>query len=218
MLPTSEAALKWGKPTKAEDVTELFIRYIQGKLDNLPWCDEPLQTETDMIQQQLTQINRSGYWTVGSQPAVNGVPSEDAVYGWGPKGGFVYQKAFIEFFVEDTQVPALLKKLQADPCVTYFATNRKGDFKSNMDDEAQNAVTWGVFPGKEIIQPTIIERVSFLAWKEEAYSLWTEWEQQYAPESATAKLLRDIGQRYWLLNVVHNDFQEPDSLFDAMLS
>jgi len=26
-------------------------------------------------------------------------------------------------------------------------------------------VTWGVFPGKEIIQPTIVEAVSFMAWK-----------------------------------------------------
>jgi hypothetical protein len=26
-------------------------------------------------------------------------------------------------------------------------------------------VTWGVFPGKEIIQPTIVEAISFMAWK-----------------------------------------------------
>lgn len=36
---------------------------------------------------------------------------------------------------------------------------------TNMDDGAANTVTWGVFPGKEIVQPTIIEEVSFLAWK-----------------------------------------------------
>ena len=34
-----------------------------------------------------------------------------------------------------------------------------------MDEGAANTVTWGVFPGKEIVQPTIIEEVSFLAWK-----------------------------------------------------
>lgn len=33
------------------------------------------------------------------------------------------------------------------------------------DPEDQNAVTWGVFPGKEITQPTIIEKASFEAWK-----------------------------------------------------
>ena len=28
-----------------------------------------------------------------------------------------------------------------------------------------NAVTWAVFPGQEIVQSTIIEEISFLAWK-----------------------------------------------------
>lgn len=36
---------------------------------------------------------------------------------------------------------------------------------TNMDEGAANTVTWGVFPGKEIVQPTIIEEVSFCAWK-----------------------------------------------------
>jgi methylenetetrahydrofolate reductase (NADPH) len=34
-----------------------------------------------------------------------------------------------------------------------------------MVEEESNAVTWGVFPGKEITSPTIIERDSFIAWK-----------------------------------------------------
>ncbi|KAG1079076.1 hypothetical protein G6F42_023939 [Rhizopus arrhizus] len=127
--------------------------------------------------------------------------------------------AFIEFFVSDQQVAALLSRLGKDESITYYATNRKGDFSTNVSDaEAQNAVTWGVFPGKEIIQPTIIEKASFEAWKDEAFSLWTEWEEQYAPNSSSQKILKEIGDRYWLVNVVHNDFQKPDLLFDVMLS
>ncbi len=34
-----------------------------------------------------------------------------------------------------------------------------------MRDTARNAVTWGVFPGQEIIQSTIIAEESFLTWK-----------------------------------------------------
>jgi hypothetical protein len=41
----------------------------------------------------------------------------------------------------------------------------KGDLKTSVQDSERNAVTWGVFPGKEIIQSTIIERESFLTWK-----------------------------------------------------
>jgi methylenetetrahydrofolate reductase (NADPH) len=48
------------------------------------------------------------------------------------------------------------------------------------------AVTWGVFPGKEIIQPTVVDYNSFGIWKDEAFALWrSQWGQAYAPESGT---------------------------------
>ena len=34
-----------------------------------------------------------------------------------------------------------------------------------MQETERNAVTWGVYPGQEIIQSTIIEEESFLTWK-----------------------------------------------------
>ena len=46
----------------------------------------------------------------------------------------------------------------------YFSLCQ-GGFMTNMDEGAANTVTWGIFPGKEIVQPTIIEEVSFRAWK-----------------------------------------------------
>lgn len=54
--------------------------------------------------------------------------------------------------------------------------------------------------------------------QEEAFDLWTEWEEEYPPNSKSQLILHDIGERYWLVNVVHNDFQKPDLLFDVMLS
>lgn len=41
----------------------------------------------------------------------------------------------------------------------------QGDLRTSVADDGRNAVTWGVFPGQEIVQTTIIERESFLAWK-----------------------------------------------------
>lgn len=38
-----------------------------------------------------------------------------------------------------------------------------------MDEDSTNAVTWGVFPGHEIAQSTIIERENFLSWKVNIY-------------------------------------------------
>lgn len=103
----------------------MFIKYIQGEITSLPWCEESLHVESDAIRQRLSDINQRGYWTVSSQPAVNGAPSHDKVYGWGPAGGYVYQKAFIEFFVSDQQIDELLSRLNKDDAVTYYATNFK---------------------------------------------------------------------------------------------
>lgn len=45
-----------------------------------------------VITEKLAQINDLGFLTINSQPAVNGVQSNDKVFGWGPSNGFVYQK------------------------------------------------------------------------------------------------------------------------------
>lgn len=42
---------------------------------------------------------------------------------------------------------------------------RKGDLRTSVQGAERNAVTWGVFPGQEIVQSTIIEQDSFLTWK-----------------------------------------------------
>jgi methylenetetrahydrofolate reductase (NADPH) len=49
--------------------------------------------------------------------------------------------------------------------VPHHLSSCQGGFMTNMDERAANTVTWGIFPGKEIVQPTIIEEVSFRAWK-----------------------------------------------------
>lgn len=49
--------------------------------------------------------------------------------------------------------------------MTYYVINKRGDLQTNTHSDGPNAVTWGVFPGKEIIQPTVVEAISFMAWK-----------------------------------------------------
>lgn len=77
----------------------------------------------------------------------------------------MYQKAYVEFFTSPEKFAELQTAIKGHPSVTYMAVNNAGDFKSNQDSTSVNAVTWGVFPGKEIIQPTVVDEVSFLAWK-----------------------------------------------------
>ena len=78
---------------------------------------------------------------------------------------FVCQKAYVEFFTSPERFESLAKRIEDYPSITYLAVNSKGQFASNLGPEDVNAVTWGVFPGKEIIQPTVVDPESFLVWK-----------------------------------------------------
>ncbi|KAJ2750087.1 methylenetetrahydrofolate reductase (NAD(P)H) met13 [Coemansia aciculifera] len=214
-LPADQALRKWGTPESVDDVTSIFVRYCQGKLDSLPWSDTQLQAESTAIQNQLAQINGAGFLTINSQPSCNGAPSSDKVHGWGPSNGFVYKKAYLEFFVSPANMQALLGRLATAPTVTYYAVNKAGELFTNCAEDSPNAVTWGVFPGKEILQPTIVERVSFLAWKDEAFDFWNAWSKVYAEESLAAALLRGICSDWYLMNIVENNFQShPEAIFE----
>lgn len=99
-----------------------------------------------------------------------------------------------------------------------------------MSDDGRNAVTWGVFPGQEIVQTTIIERESFLAWKvrapghsptqkeltplqDAAFSLWADWASVYTPQSPERELLESVRKERWLVSIVHHDYIHTDSLW-----
>jgi methylenetetrahydrofolate reductase (NADPH) len=82
----------WQHPTSPSDISALFTKYVRGEVPAIPWSEDPLAAETITIQNHLINLNQSEMWTVGSQPAVDGVPSGDDTFGWGPKGGYIFQK------------------------------------------------------------------------------------------------------------------------------
>ena len=172
-LASSRAAAiaKWGNPRTREDLTALFLDHLEGRIAGTPFWDSPLSPESKMILPHLCRMTKAGWWTVGSQPAADAVASDDPVFGWGPAGGYVFQKAFVEFFASDEDVEWLEQNVRTAGAgyVTYFASNLRGEWSSNLLDDSANAVTWGVFRGQEIAQSTIIERDSFLAWKVRCY-------------------------------------------------
>ncbi|KAK0189030.1 methylenetetrahydrofolate reductase-domain-containing protein [Armillaria mellea] len=211
---TKEDAIKlWGEPKSLEDVTTLFARFCKGTLSALPWSDQAPAIETSVIANQLAQMNELGFFTINSQPAVDGVRSDDKVFGWGPSNGYVYQKAYLEFFVQPALLSLLLSHIERDSNITYYVINRRGDLRTNTHSDGPNAVTWGVFPGKEIVQPTIVEAVSFMAWKDEAFELGQQWAKVYDADSPSRKVISDLMDTCFLVNVVHNDFHNPDAIF-----
>jgi methylenetetrahydrofolate reductase (NADPH) len=214
-VSTQQALKLWGHPVDTKDISTLFRRHIEGELDALPWSEQGLSPETSTIAKQLLALNAKGWWTVASQPAVNGVRSTHPVFGWGPKNGYVFQKPFVEFFLPASQFQQLKDKLDAHDQVTYFAGNDNGDFEASNEDGV-NPVTWGTFAGKEIVTPTIIEAVSFKSWLEEAFSIWREWQRIYPPKSASSRLLSETRQDVWLVNVIWGDFVEGDGLWEFL--
>ncbi|GAP84133.1 putative methylenetetrahydrofolate reductase [Rosellinia necatrix] len=237
----AQAIALWGHPKSLEDVNALFVRHLQGELNAIPWSEEEVHEETGTITDQLIQLNQRGLWTVASQPAVNGFRSEDLTFGWGPRHGFVFQKAFVEFFIPAAAWKTLHGKLMSPEIrnmVTYYAANAAGDFVSsdsagggsasdaaaaadaNNEDYGEsstNAVTWGVFPGKEIVTPTIIEEVSFRAWADEAFGIFSEWAQVYGKGHESERLLEAARADCWLVNIIHHDYMDKEALWDLLL-
>ena len=87
-----------------------------------------------------------------------------------------------------------------------MAVNKKGRKMGHVKSYSANAVTWGVFPAAEIRQPTVVDFNSFMAWKDEAFSLWGEWSSIYAEGTESRKLIESVSDTYYLVNIVDDNF------------
>lgn len=204
---------EWAVSLKSvEDIQERFMNYCLGKLKSNPWSElDGLQPETKIIDEKLGQINLKGFLTINSQPAVNGDRSDSPSVGWGGSGGYVYQKAYLEFFCSKDKLDILVEKCKALPTLTFIAVNKDGDRVSNVGPTQVNAVTWGVFQGKEIIQPTVVDPTSFTVWKDEAFEIWTMvWAYLFPEDDSSRKLLEQVQRTYYLVSLVDNDYVHGD--------
>ncbi|CAN4126697.1 unnamed protein product [Withania somnifera] len=195
-----------------EDIYERFKDYCLGKLRSCPWSElDSLQPETKIINEKLGQVNTKGFLTINSQPAVNAEKSDSPSVGWGGPGGYVYQKAYLEFFCSKEKLNTLVEKCKSFPYLTYMAVNKEGNWISNVNQTDVNAVTWGVFPAKEIIQPTVVDPASFMVWKAEAFEIWSRgWAQLYPKADPSRKLLEQVQNSYFLVSLVDNDYINGD--------
>lgn len=208
----------WGEPKSTSDIANVFINFCSGKISSLPWCELPLALESSTIIESLTNLNQSGFLTINSQPAINGISSEDTTFGWGAKGGRIYQKAYLEFFTSQKNMKNLFAKVSKTEGYSIQAVNKNGDYSSNFKKNGAMAVTWGVFPEEEIAQPTIVDGNSFSIWKDEAFNLWMEdWASIYNAESVPYNLIKEIHDTYFLVNIVDHNYVNGDifSIFSA---
>jgi methylenetetrahydrofolate reductase (NADPH) len=138
-------------------------------------------------------------------------------------------------FTSPANLEALVEACAAHPTITFQAANVSGSERSNYKTKVRppagvgewggrsrvhrhcrcrwrrvqdaQAVTWGVFPCKEIMQPTVVEPSAFLEWKQEAFSLWLrQWAAIYDADSEAHDLLHDLHDTYFLVNLVDHDY------------
>ena len=82
----------------------------------------------------------------------------------------------MEFFTSKENLDRLITKIKKNNNISYQAVNLSEDLISNVRRDNVNVVTWGVFPGEKIKQPTIVDTRSFMIWKNEAFSIWmNDW-------------------------------------------
>jgi len=95
------------------------------------------------------------------------------------------------------------------------------DLLSLRDIDGTTALTWGVFPRREIIQPTIFDPETFLVWSEEAFSLWEIWADAYDEGSESFELLETVSDTFFLCALVDDDYvggeEEGKSIFDLLI-
>lgn len=87
-----------------------------------------------------------------------------------------------------------------------------------MKDEDVNAVTWGVFKGREIVQPTIVDATAFMIWKEEALNIFTNtWAiiyktttndkgEEIPGDDTSFEFMQKCSENLYVVNIVENDY------------
>lgn len=102
---------------------QVFAQYVEGRIPILPWCESALSGETMPLTSKLAGLNRAGFLSINSQPAVNGAKSTHPIYGWGGVGGRVYQRAYIEFFASPEMLKAIIQVMARHPSLNFNAIN-----------------------------------------------------------------------------------------------
>ncbi|KAF8823798.1 hypothetical protein HHX47_DHR9000107 [Lentinula edodes] len=145
---------QWGNPQSLDDLTALFLKYLHSDIDTTPFSSDPILDESKLILPHLRKLTERGWWTVGSQPAVDGIDSSDPVVGWGPRNGYVFQKSFVEFFCTEEDVNMIEKKVaeKGDGWVHYYAANSKEEAFSIWLD-------WASFYRPDSLERKLLESV-----------------------------------------------------------
>jgi hypothetical protein len=55
--PKADRVRLWGTPQSAADVNDVFVRFLDGQVKQLPWCEQALSLESAAIREHLKWLN-----------------------------------------------------------------------------------------------------------------------------------------------------------------
>lgn len=111
-LNLGERKKQWGDEVKSiDDVVDVFKNFLHNNIKKFPFAENQVSSETTFIIDMLDKMLEHKLLPVNSQPVANGVPSNDPIFGWGPSNGYIFQKAYIEFFIHKDALEKLIKFL-----------------------------------------------------------------------------------------------------------
>ncbi|KAN0140910.1 Methylenetetrahydrofolate reductase domain containing protein [Lactarius tabidus] len=104
----------FGRILTLDDITALSLRFLQGEITAYPFSPAPLSSESQLILPHPLRLAKNGWW-----------PSDHSIVSWGPAGGYVCQKSFVEFFGSEQVVERLEKAVEkAKGIVDFLAGNK----------------------------------------------------------------------------------------------
>jgi methylenetetrahydrofolate reductase (NADPH) len=121
-------------------------------------------------------------------------------------------QAYVEFFVSPEKwekMQGVLERLEWRERISYVATRGRDQNTESNPPSLSEAVTWGIYPGREVITPTRVDVDGHRAWAAEAFALlclrWTS--RSMAIPLTTA---------WWLVILVDEDFTRGDGIWELV--
>nr|WOD45934.1 methylenetetrahydrofolate reductase (NAD(P)H) met13 [Trichoderma atroviride] len=169
---------KWGEPTCVQDIADTFVRYLEKKIETLPWSESALAAEADPIKDDLVALNKRGILTINSQPA-----------------------AYLELLIPPYLLDEMISRLDDFPNLTYYAVTKNGELKSNAPSDGPNAVTWGVFPrqGDCAAHHCGINQLPGL--ERRGFRLGVDWAHCFDANTPSRALIEGIMNEWYLVNI-----------------
>ncbi|KAJ3435965.1 methylenetetrahydrofolate reductase [Anaeramoeba flamelloides] len=205
----------WKSPVRTkqinsiDDIVKTFKDFAKGEIYSLPWRERRLNLTIEPMTEKIISAIQNRIFLINIQPRLNGILSKNQLHGFGGPGGYIYQKRYIEFFIAPERIKLLVQVLKASGNLHYHATNCDGSVVyTNNTERDVISITWAVFPGKSIIQPVVVDPDCFQnVWSKEAFDLWIyQWRDFFLEGTKSWKILQEIHDTYFLVNVVDNDF------------